>query len=172
MTRAEFENDILPLSQNLYRFAFRFLLSQEEAEDAVQEVFVKLWNMRQKLPGYRSVEALAMTVTRNYCLDQLRKRGREIKEGDSPAVDTRTEEINPEQQLEKSETFEIITGIINNLPEQFRIVVQLRDIDGYEYDEIAERLKINVNTLRVNLSRGRKMIREQLVKINYEKFRT
>ncbi|TFH38730.1 MAG: RNA polymerase subunit sigma-24, partial [Bacteroidia bacterium] len=61
MTRGEFEREILPLSQNLYRFAFRLLLSREEAEDAVQEVFVKLWKMRSRLSEYRSTEALAMT---------------------------------------------------------------------------------------------------------------
>ena len=172
MTRAEFENDILPLSQNLYRFAFRFLLSREEAEDAVQEVFVKLWKMRSKLSGYRSVEALAMTITRNFCLDQVRKKGREIKGWDAPAVDTRTTDMNPEQQYERNEIYGIITGLINNLPEQFRTVLQLRDIDGYEYEEIAERMNVNINTLRVNLSRGRKLLRDQLEKIDYEKFRT
>jgi RNA polymerase sigma-70 factor (ECF subfamily) len=172
MTRGEFERDILPLNQNLYRYAFRFLLSREEAEDAVQEVFVKLWKMRSGLSKYKSVEALAMTITRNYCLDRLRRKGREIRKGNTPAVDTRTPDISPEQLFEKKETYSIIIDLINDLPEQYRTVLQLRDIDGYEYEEIADRLNLNINTLRVNLSRGRKMIREQLGKFHYGKIRT
>lgn len=171
MTRGEFEREILPVSQNLYRFAFRLLLSREEAEDAVQEVFVKLWKMRSRLSEYRSTEALAMTMTRNFCLDRLKRTKREVRR-DVPVVDTRTTGTNPEQLFEKNETYHIIIEFINNLPEQYRTVVQLRDIDGYEYEEIAERLSININTLRVNLSRGRKMIREYLDKIGYGKFRT
>lgn len=166
MTRGEFENTILPVSRNLYRFAFRFLSSREEAEDAVQEVFVKLWKMRDRLHEYRNTEALAMTMTRNHCLDRLRKRERE-QSTRMPVAETRTSDASPEQLYEKRETYKTIIEVINSLPEQFRTVLQMRDIDGYDYEEIAEQLSLNVSTLRVNLSRGRKLVREQLIKLNY-----
>ena len=171
MTRAEFENKILPVNRNLYRFAFRLLSSREEAEDAVQEVFVKLWKMRDRLLEYRSTEALAMTMTRNHCLDILRKRGRIYSE-DLSNSDVDIASVNPEQIFEKGEMYQIVIKIIEDLPEKFRSVIQLKDIDGYDYEEISEKLKISVSNLRVNLSRGRKMVREQLKTINYEPVRS
>ena len=74
------------LSRNLYGYAFRILRNQEEAEDAVQEVFIKLWNMGKKLDEYNSIEALAVTMIKNFCIDQLRKKkhldsGRTTKTG-------------------------------------------------------------------------------------------
>ena len=171
MTRGEFENKILPVSQNLYRFAYRLLSSREEAEDAVQEVFVKLWNMRHKLSEYRSTEALAMTMTRNHCLDMLRRKSREITV-DREAPDHGDNGVNPEQIFEKEETYNRVLAIVNTLPEQYRIAVLMRDVDGMEYEDIAKDLGVNVNTLRVNLSRGRKMVKEQLMKLNYEPARS
>lgn len=167
MTRKEFEADILPLSRNLYRFAFRFLSNREEAEDAVQEVYLKLWKMRDKLSGYNNIKAFAMTVTRNHCLDCLRKRKKEYLE-DSITDNTRTSDMMYEDNIEGRESFRIITGIIDSLPDNYREVIQMRDIDGYEFEEIREKLGIDINNLRVKLSRARKMVREELKKRNYE----
>jgi len=171
MDRAEFENTILPFSRKLYRFAFRFLNNSEEAEDAVQEVCIKLWNMRSGLNKYRSVEAFAMTMTRNHCLDRLRKKGREIFEDTRP-IDTRTTGIDPQEEIETKESYRNILKIVENLPEKYRSVLEMRDLEGYEYDEIEKRLGLNINTIRVNLSRARKMVRDELNKINYEPART
>ena len=72
----------------------------------------------------------------------------------------------------KSGENKISIEIVNKLPEQYRIAVLMRDVDGLDYEDIAEKLQVNVNTLRVNLSRGRKMVREQLMKLNYEPARS
>jgi RNA polymerase sigma-70 factor (ECF subfamily) len=168
MTKEEFEEKIIPMSRNLFRFAFRFLSSREGAEDATQDVCIKLWNMRDKLSEYRNVEALAMTMTRNHCLDILRKKGREILD-ETRATAEWSEDTNPHKDLEKSESYQNVMEIVNDLPEHYRTVIQLRDIDGYEYDEIVEMLEININTLRVNLSRARKMVRDRLKDIDYER---
>ncbi len=167
MTRKEFETDILPLSRTLYRFAFRFLSSKEEAEDAVQDVFLKLWKMRDKLSEYDNIQAFTMTVTRNHCLDRLRKKKMEYFD-DTSTDDARTSDMNLEERMENMERFRIITDIISNLPENYRSVIQLRDIDGYEYEEIARKLNTDISNLRVILSRARKMVREKLKKKNYE----
>jgi RNA polymerase sigma factor (sigma-70 family) len=167
MTRKEFEIDILPLSRTLYRFAFRFLSSREEAEDAVQEIFLKLWKMRDKLSEYNNIRAFTMTMTRNHCLDRLRKKKMEFFD-DTRTDDIRTSDMNLEDRIENMEKFRIVMDIINDIPENYRSVIQLRDVDGYEYEEIAEKLKIDVSNLRVILSRARKMVREQLKKKNYE----
>ena len=171
MDRAEFENTILPLSRKLYRFAFRFLNHGEEAEDAVQDVCIKLWNMRDKLHEYRSVEAFAMTMTRNYCLDKIRKKGREIFEDTRP-IDTRTTGMDPQEEIETKESYNNVLKIVETLPEKYRLAIEMRDLEGCDYDEIEERLGLNINTIRVNLSRARKMVRDELNKINYEPART
>ena len=167
MTRKEFETDILPLSCTLYRFAFRFLSNKEEAEDAVQEIFLKLWKMRDKLSGYNNIKAFAMTVTRNHCLDCLRKRKKDYL-NESLNDDTGTAGMAYEDKMESRENFSIITGIIDSLPVNYRVVIQMRDIDGYEFEEISEKLDVDINNLRVKLSRARKMVREELKRKNYE----
>lgn len=167
MTRGDFERDILPVSRNLYRFAFRLLSSREEAEDAVQEVFIKLWRMKERLIQYKSVDALAMTITRNHCLDILRKRGREFNEDTRP-IDSRASLHDPHEEAEKKESVKTVMKIIETLPENFRRAILMRDVDGYDYNEISEILEININTLRVNLSRARKIIRNKLIEFEYE----
>ena len=171
MERAEFEKCILSISRNLYRFAFRFLSNGEDAEDAVQEVCIKLWNMRDRLREYRSIEALAMTMTRNHCLDRLRKKGREIFEDTRP-IDTRTDDMDLYQNIENRESYRNIMKIVSDLPEKYRTIIELRDINGNSYEEIEKELGENLNTIRVNLSRARKMVRDKLNKMNYEPART
>ncbi len=72
MSPEEFRNEVIPMGRKLYAFAFRFLNSREESEDVAQEVITRLWEKRSELIRYKSVEALAMTMTRNLCIDRLR----------------------------------------------------------------------------------------------------
>jgi len=74
MNQNEFMQLVNPFKDKLFRVAKRLLVSTEEAEDATQEVLVKLWNRNEILDEYISVEALAMTMTKNYCLDQLKSK--------------------------------------------------------------------------------------------------
>ena len=168
MTRLEFNNHVLQLSRKLYLVAFRFLKSREEAEDAVQEVFIRLWNKKEKLGEYHSVEALATTTIKNYCIDQLRKiKPIRIEEKLNQVVVNR-EEPSPQEQLEKVESAELLYIIIARLPEIYREIIMKREIEGLSYEEIALTTNQNINTLRVNLSRARKMIRDEYKKERYE----
>lgn len=171
MERSEFENKVLPLSRNLYRFAFRILSNGEDAEDAVQEVCIKMWNMRAKLKEYRSIEALAVTMTRNHCLDRLRKKGRELYEDTRP-IESRTNDVDLQKEIENKDIYRRVIKIISELPDKYRRVIEMRDISGLSYDEIESELDENLNTIRVNLSRARKMVREKLIKMHYEPART
>ena len=74
MTRPEFNQLIQQLTRKLYGFAFRILRSREEAEDVVQEIFIRLWKMGNKLDEFKSPEALATTMTKNYCIDMIKKK--------------------------------------------------------------------------------------------------
>jgi len=164
MNSEEFKNKVLPLSNKLFAFAFRILKRREEAEDAIQEVFLKLWKLRNKLEEYRSLEAFAMTVTRNYCLDKIRTTHTVLVENnyynDPVMVDD-----TADRKLDLQDAVSHVKDIINNLPEQQRIVIHLRDIEGNSYNEISKIMKENVNTLRVSVSRARTKVREELNKL-------
>ena len=162
----EFEQLIAPFKDKVFRFAKRLLVSTEEAEDATQEVMVRLWNKKETLVNYNSVEALAMTMTKNFCLDQLKsKRASNLQLVHS---NYRDNQVGVDQQLEAKDSWNWVEKMINELPEQQRLIIQMRDIEEFEFTEIAAVLEMNETAVRVALSRARKTIREQLVaKHNY-----
>ena len=169
MTRDDFNEYIRQNSRKLYGNAFRILLNQAEAEDAVQEIFIKLWNIRDKLNEYNSVEALATTMTKNYCIDQLRKQ-KHIFQDQHDNNDYRyPASPSPQEQMETRESDEIIRRIIDHLPDLYKVIIKLRDIEGFSYEEIAEKTGQNINTLRVTSSRARGLIRDEYNKYQYER---
>ena len=149
----------MPYSSRLYRMAFRLMNSREEAEDIVQEVYVKLWGMRNQLDKYNSIEALCVRITRNLCLDQLRRRkvNHNAMKADKLREDNYPE--TPSENLEKKEDAELLHALISALPEPQRSLVHLRHLEGKEYEEIAEMVNMNVNAIRVSISRARKQMR-------------
>lgn len=169
MTRADFNDLVRQLNRNLYGYAFRILRNQEEAEDAVQEVFIRLWNLGEKIDEYKSVSALATTMTKNICIDLLRKKKHIIQEGYEGMVLKGHDSSSPYELMASRESEDILYHIIDQLPEIYKEVIKLREIDEFTYEEIAEKTKQNINTLRVNLSRARKMIRDEFNKYQYER---
>jgi RNA polymerase sigma-70 factor (ECF subfamily) len=169
MTRAEFNDLVRQHNRNLYGCAFRFLHNQEEAEDAVQEVFIKLWNLGRKLDEYNSIGALATTMTKNICIDQLRKKKHFILEEHNGKDFQNLVIASPLELMENRESLEIMHNIIDQLPDMYKNVIILREIEGLTYEEIAEKTEQNINTLRVTLSRARKIIREEFNKYQYER---
>jgi RNA polymerase sigma factor (sigma-70 family) len=156
----EFQIKVYPLKNKLFRFAKRLLDRTEEAEDAVQEVFIKLWNRRDKLDEYRSVEALAMITIKNFCLDKIKARRYTVENMENHRQFL--ENIPDEPKTDHSDLIRSIHQAIRLLPEQQQIIVHLRDIEGYEFEKIAEIVEMNENAIRVALSRARKRIRELL----------
>ena len=164
MKSTEFRLLVMPYSSRLYRMAFRLMNNREEAEDIVQEVYVKLWGMRNELGKYNSIEALSIRITRNLCLDQLRRRK---VNNDALKAEKYKEagfSVTPFETLEKKENAELIHTLINALPEPQRSLVHLRHLEGKEYEEIAEMVNMNINAIRVSISRARKQMREMLEK--------
>jgi len=162
MNQNTFISLINPVKDKMYRLALRLLISKESAEDATQEVFLKLWNGNEKIKDYANLEAFAMTVTRNYCLDQLKsKQNSNLKMVHN---NYESHERSIHDQLETTDELEQVSQIIESLPEQQKIIFQLRDIEQYEFEEIAEITKMNETAIRVALSRVRKKIREELLK--------
>jgi len=165
MTPEEFRMKVLPEGRRLYALACRFLNNREEAEDAVQEVMMKLWAERGEERNYASLAAWCTTVTRNCCIDMLRRRKRwrlePLKDaGGSDAL--RTGNTGAE---EKREAAVIVAKIVSRMKEPARSAVIMRDMEGYSYEETAEALKSNVTAIRTVISRARKEIREEMEKI-------
>jgi RNA polymerase sigma-70 factor (ECF subfamily) len=164
MNQNEFVQIITPFKDKLFRLAKRMLVSTEEAEDATQEVLVRLWNKNNALEHYNSLEALAMTITKNYCLDQLKSiRATNLKMVHNNYQD---QQASVDIQIEHQNTLQWAKKLMNDLPEQQRLIVQLREIEEYEFSEIAQVLEMNETAVRVALSRARKNLREQIEKIH------
>jgi RNA polymerase sigma-70 factor (ECF subfamily) len=161
MNQAEFLNAVLPFKDKLYRLAKRLLVSSEEAEDATQEILLKLWSKKNAIEGYNNVEAFAMTMTKNFCLDRLKsKQAGNLKLVHSNYGD---DSSSLQTQLEARDSVNWVQKIMEELPEQQKMVLQLRDVEQYEYDEIEELLDMKPTAIRVALSRARKTIREKLM---------
>lgn len=162
MHQKEFIQLVTPFKDKVFRLAKRLLISTEEAEDATQEVLVKLWNKNDKLDAYTSLEAFAMTTTKNYCLDQLKsKRVSNLQLVHSNYED---KQVGLLQKIEDTDSLSWVEKIINELPEQQKLIVQMRDVEQYEFEEIAKMLNMNETAIRVALSRARKTIRETMQK--------
>ena len=162
MKQAEFLNVVMPFKDKLYRLAKRLLVSKEEAEDATQEILLKLWSKNETMGEYKNVEAFAMTMTKNFCLDRLKsKQAGNLKLVHSNYTDENT---SLQKQLEVEDSINWMEKIMEDLPEQQKMVLQLRDVEQYDFEEICELLDMKPTAVRVTLSRARKAVRQELIK--------
>lgn len=162
MNQTAFAVLIEPFKDKLFRLAKRLLVSTEEAEDATQEILTRLWIKKDGLTTYRNIEALAMTMTKNFCLDQLKsKRASNLTLVHSNYTDNT---VGLQQKIEEADSIAWVTQIVSQLPEQQKLIFQLRDVEHYEFEEIAQVMEMNETAVRVALSRARKTIREKLIK--------
>lgn len=162
MNERTFLNIINPVKDKMYRLALRLLTSKEAAEDATQEVILKLWSRKEKIKHYANIEAFAMTVTKNYCLDQLKsKQNSHLR---IVHQNYQNHDISLQTEVELSDEMAWLGKIVDSLPDQQKMIFQLRDIEQYDYEEIAEIMEMNQTAIRVALSRARKAIRENLIK--------
>ncbi|MBC3540720.1 RNA polymerase sigma factor [Rufibacter sediminis] len=167
MDLQEFKTKVLPAKQKLYRMALFLLQNKEEAEDILQDVFLKLWSNKHKLHAYASIEAFAMSITKNLCLDKLKSRKHKHMV-DVVGMELDSAEANPYQRYELTDQVNKVQELVKLLPEQQRLILHLRDVEGYGYEEIEQVTGVKVNAIRVALSRARKSVRDGLLKMeNY-----
>lgn len=169
MKAEEFKSAVIPLSGKLYRIAMRLLGDSQDAKDAVQEVFAKAWNMRERLTEVNNIDAFVTTMLKNHCLDKLRTNHSSTwSEAEKQNI------VFPESMEERfiqQDTGRVIRDIIHKLPEQQREIMVMRDLEGLEFEEIQMVTKTNLNHIRVNLSRARKAVRDEMLKLfNYERY--
>jgi RNA polymerase sigma-70 factor (ECF subfamily) len=163
MNQKEFLETVLPFKDKVFRLAKRLLVSTDEAEDATQELYFKLWKNKSKIGSYNNVEAYAMMMTKNYCLDQLKsKRASNMTLVHSNYKDESTSSLDT--NIEYKDSANIIKKMMNDLPEKQRTIIQLRDVENYEYHEIGKIMNMEPTAIRVALSRARKTLRENFIK--------
>ena len=164
MPASLFKQLLLPLYPRLQRVALRLLDNAEDAEDMVQEVYMKLWSKRDALPDVKDVEAYCVTLTKNMCIDRLRIAEAEKEDMDEvPIMLAETDDV--EAQVERHDAVEQVKQIIGTLPEHQQQVITLRDIEDCSFEEIVEQTGLTAVNIRMLLSRARRTIRERFKKL-------
>ena len=144
----------------------RILFSKEEAEDAIQEVILKLrlWQMDpEKGDGFRGLEVHSVTMVKNYYLDRLKS-----KQAQTFFLDERFEGVNSDlvqKKIEQVDKLNFVQELIDRLPEKERLIIQLLEIEQYDFNEITSILNSPEGTIRVYLLRIRKKLRKQFIEI-------
>ena len=164
MKKISFRDDVLPLKDRLYRLALRITLNPAEAEDAVQDTLIRVWEHREEWEQIESIEAYAHTICRNIALDMAGKAGRgnvQLNE-DSSMFNVQCSMFN---DFEQKERLLLVRKIMDTLPEVQRSIMELRDIEGKTYQEIGNILKLTESQVKVYLHRARTSIRQQAEEI-------
>jgi RNA polymerase sigma-70 factor (ECF subfamily) len=152
-----FKKVFLPYHKKLYRIAYRFLENQADAEDMVQETYIKLWQTREELESLINPESFAVTLLKNNCLDFLRKVKPDfsrIQEVNIPEMDSLAGQIENRDQLEH------IQIIMSQLPVQQKQIIQLKIWDNLPDEEIEKQTGLKKGNIKVIVSRARKTIKE------------
>lgn len=163
MKEAVYIETVHQIEQKLYRIAKRLLISHEEAQDATQEVLVKVWQRSSELSHVKSIEAYAMTMVKNYCYDRLKS-----KQASNMSIEYSIHDKSQDQSeaFEAKDRLSFVEKIVNNLPDKQKLIWQLRDVEGATFEEIAEVVQMEPTAIRVTLSRARKKIKESLEQID------
>ena len=165
MQAINFRNDTLPLKDKLFRLALRITMNRAEAEDVVQDTMLRVWGRRDEWEGMESVEAYCLTVCRNLAIDrsQLKEsQNEELTESNANTPDS----ADPYSLCVRNEQMALIHRLISGLPEKQRTILQLRDVEGKSYKEIADIVGVSEEQVKVNLFRARQKIKQQYTEIN------
>lgn len=164
MDATEFKQQFVPYHRKLYRVAFLLTGNAQDAEDLVQEAYLKLWNKRDELANIRNTEAYCVTLIKHLCYDNMRAARLTI-DGHVPEELNIPTDNNPAVDTERRDEANIVRNLINKLPKPQKQVIMLRDVNDCSYEEIGEITRLSAVNIRVLLSRARKKIREQFNEI-------
>lgn len=164
MDAESFKKMFLPCHAKLYRVAYRLLENAADAEDLIQEAYLKLWSKREELKVISNPEAFAVALVKNMCFDLLRS-GKYISDRQNVSL-AEAQQLQPADSQDAKEDAQIVRHLIARLPAQQQLVVTLRDVKGCSYEEVERLTGLNSVNVRVLLSRARKKIREEFIKWN------
>lgn len=165
MKEISFRTDVLPLKNELFRLALRITLNRADAEDVVQETMLKVWNRREQWEQIESMEAFCMTICRNLALDRQKRMENQNASLEDEGHDTpdRSYGANPEEQAVQRDRVERVRQLMDQLPEKQRTCMQLRDIEGKSYKEIAAVMDISEQQVKINIFRARQTIKQKYI---------
>lgn len=158
MTEEKFISLILPLRDRLFRIAWHIMRNREEAEDIVQDVMLRIWNKAEEVLQIECMEAYCYTMAKNLALNRI-----ELKVNQQVDLENKQDiwrEEGPLLQLEENERVSLLLQLMEQLPEPQRDIIQLRDVEGMSYSEIALTLRLTEEQVKVYLFRARKKIKE------------
>lgn len=161
MTTEEFKSTVLPLKDRLFRLAFRYLRNREESRDAVQDVLLRFWERQTSSGVIRNVESMLVTMTKNRCLDLLRKSGRNAEQIEA-RYDLQDSQVLPDDRTEQNEMVARLREFLSELPAEQRRILRLRDFDEMTYEEIAAETGLSMSNVKVTLHRARKAVRAKM----------
>ena len=166
MKKISFRTDVLPLKNELFRLALRITLNREDAEDVVQETMIRVWNRRDQWEQIESIEAFCTTICRNLALDKTKRASNQDASLDNEGHDTpdHSYSANPEEQAVQRDRVERVRRLMDLLPEKQRTCMQLRDVEGKSYKEIATVMDISEQQVKVNIFRARQTIKQEYLK--------
>lgn len=166
MKEISFRTDVLPLKNELFRLALRITLNREDAEDVVQETMMKVWNRREQWQQIESMEAFCLTICRNVALDhQKRMENQNVSLEDEETLTSHLSPLaSPEEKAVERDRVERVRNLMNQLPEKQRTCIQLRDVEGKSYKEIAAVMDITEQQVKINIFRARQTIKQAFLK--------
>lgn len=163
MQMKDFTHTVNTLKDSLYRFSLRIVGRRDEAEDVVQEVFIKLWQKRTEFESVLNMEAMLMRMVKNQSIDKIRSKHYRTEDVAHIAGHT-LQDLSPSAQTETKDAIDRVGLLVKQLSEKQQMIFQLREVEGKTYKEIEEILEIPANQVKVNLHRARNFIREELIK--------
>jgi len=165
MQEISFRKDILPLKDKLFRLALRITFDRAEAEDVVQETLIRVWNKRDEWRQFGSMEAYCLTVAKNLAIDRSERKDAQTVSL-TPEVEQMAEVADPYEKLVNKERLALVHRLMNELPEKQRLIMQLRDVEGKSYKEIAVVLNLTEEQVKVNLFRARQKVKQKFIDID------
>ena len=165
MAKYNFHTDVLPLKNELFRMALRITQNQADAEDVVQDTMLRVWKRREEWDAIDSMEAFCLTICRNTALDRLRRMDNHAQSLDDSVAEPTdlSHSANPEEMAVQRDRVSLVRRIIGMLPEKQRSCMQLRDMEGKSYRDIATILGITEEQVKVSIFRARKAVKEQFL---------
>ncbi|MGM0587956.1 MAG: sigma-70 family RNA polymerase sigma factor [Bacteroidota bacterium] len=167
----DFNEEIVPHLDALYNFALRLTTDPNDAEDLVQDTIVKAYRFFNSYEKGTNAKAWLFRILKNSYINNYRKKSKQPNQVDYDEVasfyetirDERTDTSDMEDRMYRELIDDDISGALESLPEDFRTVVLLCDVEGFTYEEIANMLDVPIGTIRSRLHRGRNLLRTQLM---------
>jgi RNA polymerase sigma-70 factor (ECF subfamily) len=171
--RETFEREAMPFLGSLYNTAYRLARNSEDAEDLVQETFLRAYRSFDQFTPGTNLKAWLFRILRNAFINEYRKKRAAPQEEDFAGIeetfesridgDRVTSIKNPEQEALEGALDEKVQRALDALPPDYRMAVVLADLEGFSYREIADILEVPIGTVMSRLYRGRKLLEEELL---------